>query len=76
MKEVTTPSQFKDWLRKAKHGDSVIYHVGNTIIGAPAKETAWTAYQLGKVNLVQRTNKIAKFAGRRNFEYIAQRVLR
>ena len=75
MQEVTTESQFKKWLQNSKHGDAVIYHVGKTVIGAPAKETAWTAYKLGQVNLVQRTNKVAKFAGRRNFEYIAQRVL-
>ena len=75
MQEVTTPSQFQKWLRNSKHGDAVIYHVGKTAVGAPAKETAWTAYQLGQVNLVQHTDKVAKFAGRRNFQYIAQRVL-
>jgi hypothetical protein len=71
-----TITEFEDWLRTSKHGDSFTYATAPFVAGngVPNEVSAIAGfaqrkYQDGEVNLVQR--RITKSPG--SFDYIAQR---
>lgn len=72
-----TLEQFKRWIRKAEHGDSVVYHQGVLMRDRQLHkdpklfaEAAYEAYERGEVALVQKRISPVSCA------YIAQRIRR
>lgn len=67
-KEIKSPSQFVGWVKKAKVGDKLVYHTGDSLKDCKMRDEVLRQASLGKIHLSQR--RLGPF----NFEYTAMKV--